>query len=319
MRPVLQLIRFKNLVIIALTMILMRYGIIQPIFVAYGLSLELPDLYFSLIVIAVMLIAAGGYIINDYFDVNVDQLNKPDKVLIGTRFTARSVFVTYLVLNAIAIVVSVFLLLKTGLLALFFIFPLAIGALWFYSTTYKKQILIGNLIVAILSGIVPILPALYEIPLVNVMYHEYLISMGIDLHIVISWTGTFALFAFILTLAREIIKDAEDVYGDRSYKNSFPLAVGDILTKMIINFLLLVVIFLISYLFWKYLRITNSGGFDYVTLSYFLALIIIPLIITAGIVFKASDTKSYHKASSIIKLIMLAGICYAIVVRFKII
>lgn len=319
MKSILRLIRFQNLVIIALTMVLMRYGIIQPIFVAYGLSLELSGLYFSLVVIAVMLIAAGGYIINDYFDVKVDQLNKPDKVLVGTRFTAKYVFVTYLILNAIALAISIFLLLKTGFLALFFIFPAAIGALWFYSTTYKKQILIGNLIVALLSGVVALLPALYEIPLVNIKYQEYLVAMGIDLHIIIAWTGTFALFAFLLTLAREIIKDAEDVYGDCAYRNSIPLALGDIMTKMIVNFLILVVIFLITYLFWKYLRVTNSGGFDYVTLFYFLAFIILPLIITAGIVFKASDKKDYHKASSIIKLVMLAGICYAIVVRFKII
>lgn len=319
MKPILRLIRFQNLVIIALTMVLMRYGIIQPIFVAYGLSLELSSLYFSLVVIAVMLIAAGGYIINNYFDVKVDQLNKPDKVLVGTRFTAKCVFVTYLILNAIALAISIFLLLKTGFLALFFIFPAAIGALWFYSTTYKKQILIGNLIVALLSGVVALLPALYEIPLVNVKYHEYLVAMGIDLHIIISWTGTFALFAFLLTLAREIIKDAEDVIGDSAYRNSIPLALGGIMTKMIVNFLILIVIFLITYLFWKYLRVTNAGGFDYVTLFYFLAFIIFPLIITAGIVFKARDKKGYHKASSIIKLVMLAGVCYAIVVRFKII
>lgn len=319
MKPILRLIRFQNLVIIALTMVLMRYGIIQPIFVAYGLSLELSGLYFSLVVIAVMLIAAGGYIINDYFDVEVDQLNKPDKVLVGTRFTAKRVFVTYLILNAVALSVSVFLLLKTGFLALFLIFPAAIGALWFYSTTYKKQILIGNLIVALLSGVVALLPALYEIPLVNVKYHEYLVAMGIDLQIIMAWTGTFALFAFLLTLAREIIKDAEDVNGDSAYRNSIPLALGDIMTKMIVNFLILIVIFLITYLFWKYLRVTNAGGFDYVTLFYFLAFIILPLIITAGIVFKTRDKKGYHKASSIIKLVMLAGVCYAIVVRFKII
>lgn len=319
MKAILRLIRFKNLVIIALTMILMRYGIIQPIFVAYGLSLELSNLYFSLVVIAVMLIAAAGYIINDYFDIKVDQLNKPDKVLVGTRFTLKSVFVTYLVINGIALAISIFLFLKTSFLALFLIFPAAIGALWFYSTTYKKQILVGNIIVALLSGIVPLLPALYELPLVNAKYHEYLVAMGIDLYIIIGWTGTFALFAFLLTLAREIIKDAEDVYGDSAYKNSIPLALGEIMAKMIINFLILVVIFLITYLFWKYLRITNVGSFDYVTLSYFLVLIIIPLIITAGMVFKATSRKAYHKASSMIKLIMLTGICYAIVVRFKII
>lgn len=319
MKSVLQLIRFKNLVIIVLTMVLMRYGIIQPILIAYGLSLELSDVYFSLVVITVMLIAAGGYIINDYFDVKVDQLNKPDKILIGKRFSSKQAFVSYLILNVLAITISVLLMLKTRFFALSLVYPLAIGALWFYSTTYKKQILIGNLIVALLSGVVPILPALYEIPLVNAKYHEYLVYNGIDLRIIIAWTGTFALFAFLLTLAREIIKDAEDVYGDRAYRNSIPLAAGDILTKMIVNFLILIVIFLITYLFWKYLRITNAGGIDYVTLTYFLALIILPLIFTAGIVFKANDKMGYHKASSLIKLIMLLGICYAIVVRYKII
>jgi 4-hydroxybenzoate polyprenyltransferase len=319
MKSILSLIRFKNLIIMALTMVLMRYCIIQPILVAYGLSLELPDIYFSLIVISVMFIAAGGYIINDYYDVKIDSVNKPGKVIVGTRYSAKSVFVAYIVLNTLAILISVFILLKTGFFTLFFIFPAAIGALWFYSTTYKKQIFIGNFIVALLSAIIPLLPSLFELPLVNIKYHEYLVGMGLDLQIVIAWTGTFSLFAFLLTLAREIIKDAEDVYGDSAYRNSIPIALGDVGSKMIINFLILTVIFFITHLFWKYLRINNNGTFDFVTLSYFLALIIIPLIITGGVVFRANGKKGYHTASSMIKLVMLAGIYYAIVVRFKII
>jgi 4-hydroxybenzoate polyprenyltransferase len=303
-----------------LTMVLMRYGIIQPILIAYGLSLEFPLLYFILILLSVILIAAGGYIINDYFDVKLDSMNKPDKVIVGKYYTMKSIFNLYLVVNSIAILIAVFVLLKTSIVSLFFVMPLAIGALWFYSTSYKKQGFIGNLIVGLLAAMVPIFPALYEIPFVNAKYNDYLIETGLNLQIIIAWTGTFSIFAFLLSVAREIIKDAEDIEGDSIvFRNTLPIRTGAIITKLIINAFILVVIGLIAYLFWNYLRINNNGTFDYVTLLYFIVLIIAPLIITAGIIFIANNKKQFHLASILVKCVMLAGICYALVVRFKII
>lgn len=316
--PLFRLLRFPNLLIIASTMLLIRYAIIQPIFIQYGIGLELPLLHFIFLVLSVLIIAAAGYIINDYFDVNIDMVNKPDEVIINNYFKAKTVYRAYFILNSIALALAFYISSKVGILALFLIFPVTIGVLWFYSTTYKKQLLVGNILVSVLIAMVPILVALYEMPSIHAKYHDFPGAYRVLLNVIFAWCEVFALFAFFVNLIRELVKDAEDYEGDNVYgRNTLPIVLGIKGTKITINVLILLTMCFLSYVFIRYLQITNLGRFDWVTFGYFSLLLIIPLGISGRMVFMANRKKHFTIASTIIKLVMVAGILYTLVARFK--
>ena len=158
-----RLIRFPNLVIIALTQYAIRFGIILPFLEQGDLSLFLDEMLFAALVIATVLIAAAGYIINDYFDVKLDIVNKPKQLIIGKHITRRQAMFLHTLLNLIGIGLAFYvaIAIQHPMLILFQIISAAL--LWFYSVNFKKQILIGNLIIAALTALVPFTAGYYEI------------------------------------------------------------------------------------------------------------------------------------------------------------
>jgi 4-hydroxybenzoate polyprenyltransferase len=318
MHSFLKLIRWSNLIIIALTMFVIRYGITEPILSVFDFKLELPVLYFSLIVLAVVLIAAAGYIINDYNDVETDTINKPSKVIVGKTISQNTAFNIYVILNSIAVAAALWVSWKFDLTNFFTIFPIAIGTLWFYSTTYKQQLLIGNIITAFLTALVPFTSVLYDLPLV-IRNHKFLIQeSNFNLNIIFAWVGAFAAFAFLLNLIREIVKDAEDYEGDNhAGYNTLPIVWGIKSTKAFVSILTSITIVGIAVLFALFLRTDFNGKFDSVSFFYILVLIIVPLIISNLIIFKPFAKRNYTIASALLKISMVSGILFALIVRYK--
>jgi len=313
----LKLIRYKNLLIIAVTQYLMRYCIIWPIIRVNEFELQLDNLHFFFLVFSSMLITAAGYVINDYFDTKTDMLNRPGTVLVGKRISRRTAMFIHVMLNAAGIGLGIYLSVKIGILALGVAYILASGILWFYSTTYKRQFLIGNLIVSIFTGIVPFIVVLFEVPLLNDAYREVLLAYEINFNGLLAWVGGFAFFAFLSNLVREIIKDVEDFEGDLAFgRNTLPVVLGIKITKLIVILLILINIVAVTYVFIKYLLYTVNGNYDLVTMLYLLLFIILPFIFLGWIIFKAGNKDDYHRASNITKIIMLTGIAYSIVVYF---
>lgn len=315
MKHILRLIRFPNLLIIALTMVLMRYCIIQPIFKQYYIDVEFPVSLFALLVFIVVLIAAGGYMINDYFDVKTDLINRPDKVVVDKHIKATSVYVAYFIVNAIALIASFYVSIRIGVISMTFLFPLAMGLLWFYSTTYKRQLLIGNILISVVVAGVPILVALYEMPLIHARYLQYPAAYKVLLRVIAGWCGAYAFFAFIVNLLRELIKDIEDFEGDIAFgRTTLPIAFGLKTSKIVVAVLIGITIVLIESVSF-YLMEPNK--LDAITLGYFHLLLILPLIVSAILLFLANQKKHYKAISLIIKLVMVLGLLYAIVVRLK--
>lgn len=320
MKYILRLIRFPNLAIIILTMFLIRYGIIQAILIKYGIDFEFSLPGFIILTLAVAMVAAAGYMINDYFDVKIDLINRKDKTVVGTFITPQTVYKSYIIINIIALCLAAYVSLKAGKFSLFIIFPLTVGALWFYSTAYKKQVLIGNLLVSVLTAMVPVLILLYEMPLIYVRYHMYTDAYNILIKVMLGWCGMYALFAFLITFVRELIKDIEDFEGDMvSDRKTLPIVYGLPITKILVAILILMVALLIEFLFFTYLKITCTTAFDSISFFYFHLFIIIPLLASLLLLFTAKDKKDYAISSSMVKLVMVAGIFYAVVVRFNII
>jgi 4-hydroxybenzoate polyprenyltransferase len=314
----LSLIRFPNLLIIAFTQYAMRYLVMGPLLPSNSFELQFADFQFALLVFSTMLIAAAGYIINDYFDTRPDLINKPDRVVVGVTISRKVAMILHAVLNIMGVGIGIYLAFYVGIPSLSMLFILSTGLLWFYSTNYKKQFLVGNLAVAFLTGLVPLMVVLFEIPLLNREYGEVMIRYDADFSYLFAWVSAFSFFAFITTLIREIIKDAEDFEGDMAYgMKTVPIVLGSYGTRMVVVALIAATLFALVFLLFKYLFF-SVDPVDYISLVYFSLFMILPLIVLAIQVTRASDKRGYHRASRLIKLVMLSGILYSVVVFYLI-
>jgi len=315
-RSIFSLVRFPNLLIIAFTQYAMRYLLMEPLLPSDTFELQFGDFQFALLVSSTMLIAAAGYIINDYFDTRADLINKPARVVVGVAISRRVAMILHLILNIIGVGIGVYLAFYVGLPALSLVFMLSTGLLWFYSTNYKKQFLVGNLAVAFLTGLVPLMVVLFEIPLLNREYGEVMIRYDADFNYLFAWVSAFSFFAFMTTLIREIIKDAEDFEGDNAYgMKTVPIVLGTFWTRILVVALISVTLFTLIFLLLKYIYFSVEPV-DYISLFYFSLFLLLPLILLAIQVMTAREKRAYRRASTLIKLVMLFGIFYSVVVFY---
>lgn len=319
MTAFLNLIRWKNLLIVILTMVLMRYAVIGAVISKISvilqkgtgeevsMVLQFPWYDFLLLVAATVFITAGGYVINDYFDIKTDLINK-GKVIVGTKIPRRQAMMWHNIFNILGVSAGFYISWKAGYLLMGVLFLIVSGLLYFYSASYKRQFLIGNIIVAVLTAMVPLLVVIYEWPALYKYYTINAISLP-PLDFIFYWVGGFALFAFLTTLTREIIKDIEDFEGDVTYgRNTVPVVIGVLMTKVVSVSLIIVTVGLL-YLIWYFF--IN----DVITLIYLSAAIVLPLLIVIFKVVISSNRKQLHSASSLMKIVMLTGILYSVVVK----
>lgn len=315
-QSIFSLVRIPNLLIIAFTQYTMRYLIMGPLLPSDSFELQFGDFQFALLVFSTMLIAAAGYIINDYFDTRTDLINKPARVVVGVAISRKVAMNLHLFLNILGVGIGVYLSFYVGLPSLSLVFVLSTGLLWFYSTNYKKQFLVGNLIVAFLTGLVPLMVVLFEIPLLNREYGEIMIRHDADFGYLFAWVSAFSFFAFITTLIREIIKDAEDLEGDHAYgMKTIPIVLGTFWTRVVLATLIATTMFALGFLLFKYIYLSVDPA-DYVSLAYFILFLFLPLTLLVIQVMTAGSKKAYHRASTLIKLVMLFGILYSVVVFY---
>ncbi|MFT3739716.1 MAG: geranylgeranylglycerol-phosphate geranylgeranyltransferase [Breznakibacter sp.] len=309
MKAWLELIRYKNLIIVGLLQYLLRYGLLLPILASYGVEPALSHVQFGLLVLATLSFAASGYAINDYFDIKTDLINRPHKVLVSRKIQRREALLLHLILSFVGVFCGLFLAFvarkETYIIVTFFVPAL----LWFYSTTLKKQFVIGNLTVSLLTAMVPYV-------VVSLEFAILARSKGID--IIRSeacgtawfWTTGFAFFAFISNLVREIIKDLEDAKGDQaSGCRTLPIALGVRYTKTLV---ILITLFLLTALWTIYFFVPQLYQ-SRLTLIYFAIALTLPYLFLIRQVSKAKDPNDFHMASTASKITMLTGILFIFV------
>jgi len=317
MKEFLKLIRWQNLIIVVLTMLLMRYAVIAPLTAKMkvtlingtgeytAMELQFPFYCFLLLIAATVFITAGGYVINDYFDIKTDLINR-GRVIVGTRIPRRQAMMWHNIFNLAGVAAGFFISWKSGYFWMGLLFLVVSGLLYFYSASYKRQFLIGNIIVALLTAMVPMLVVIYEWPALY-RYYKPVVEVMPDLGILFYWTGGFALFAFLTTLAREIIKDIEDFEGDKAYgRNTVPVVIG-IKASRITSVVLVIITIILLYMVWRLF----VG--DKITLIYLSLAIVLPLLVVIRQVISSREKKLLHNASSLIKIVMLTGILYSLV------
>jgi 4-hydroxybenzoate polyprenyltransferase len=320
MHPALQIVRLTrplNLLIIALTMWLMRDYVLRPLVEVNGFELQLPLKYFILLVLSTVLIAAAGNVINDYFDQRTDRINKPRDIIVGVHVKRRVAMVIHQVLNLVGLIVVFYVAWKIGHWKLSIVHFFAAGALWFYSVQFKRELIVGNVLVAILAGLVPLLVGIYEIPLLIKTYGAEVTAYfemtrpdedpAIYFKYMFYFIIGYSVFAFLLNLIREIQKDMADVKGDmRIGARTIPLVYGIKNGKKVTAVLIVFTMVALVVLQQKVVSDTTS-------LIYLSIAILVPLLISLWYNHRAVRRPEFVKAGNFLKLAMLGGILYSIV------
>lgn len=302
MRSILILIRWKNLLMIALVQVLIKYALFEP----FNIDITLDGFGFSLLVISTLCIAAAGNIINDIYDIDTDLINKPNKVIISKSISEPKAFNLFLLLTILGVCIGFYLsnlINKTGFSAIF-IFSSAL--LYVYSTSLKQTILIGNIIVSVLIAMSIIIVGLFDLlpAITPENQHTQLTMFKILLN--------YALFAFMINLMREIIKDIEDIEGDtKAVMRTLPIVTGKNRTTKVLFGLSFIPLIAVVYYVVTYL-------FNYqIAVGYFLLFIIAPLLYFTIKIFSAKTTKELHHLSNVLKLIMLFGVLSLLLYKYK--
>lgn len=297
----LRLARPVNLIIILITM----YGLgwfLSDVNTSFGIT----SFDFFLLSFSTVMIAAAGNIINDYFDVRADRVNRPERLIIGKYVKRRVAIVTHWGINIVAFGIAIYLSWRLNSFWYVFIHLLSINILWFYSLYFKRRFLIGNVLIAALTALVPLLVGIYfyqtlSTELISFESIDPKFSMVAPSFIL--WLCfLLAAFAFLLNLAREIVKDMEDVEGDKLINaKTLPITLGIKKTKIVIG-ILLIITSLSASLVWYVFKIPLFNLFPVLISGLFTlsALLLLPA---------AKDKVRYKTINGLIKIAMVAGLC----------
>ena len=304
-----RLVRPNNLLFLVILLGVMEKWVAEPILAQYQLPPQLSWWVLLLLIAGVVLIAAGGNVINDYFDVKIDAINKPDELVVTSSVSKQEAMRFFQVLTGLGIAcgVAAAVVLHSMLLgALFVVVP---GILWFYSSSYKRMLVVGNLIIAFLSGLTPLVITWANAAAMERTYgpdHFGTLYVVGELYM---WMGGFALFAFLCTWMREIVKDIQDQQGDRELEcHTFPIVLGDTWTKVIVTALLFITCGLMSYVNFAVLPVAFSWG-NFV--SRFYLLLMVAMLCELWLLWAAKLPSDYRNAQVLLKFIMFMGTMYA--------
>jgi 4-hydroxybenzoate polyprenyltransferase len=308
-----RLIRWPNLVFIFLTQFLFYYFILVP---GFGMGAETllfhpalrPDLFY-LLTLSSVLIAAAGYIINDYFDLNIDRVNRPDKLVVEKLIKRRWTIIWHWVLSGLGVLLGIYVSwkLRTPLVGLSNLGCVIL--LWFYSTTFKRKLLIGNVLISLLTAWVILVLYLCEIRFHGLLDMDYRRILSRLFKFTIVYGG----FAFIISLIREVVKDIEDMDGDARYNcRTMPIVWGVNVAKVFAATWLVVLIgALVVIQFYALQRA------EWLMVLYSVLLVDGPLVWILRKLYNAQAKAEYHLLSSAIKGVMLAGILSILILKFS--
>jgi 4-hydroxybenzoate polyprenyltransferase len=291
-----RMIRLPNLFFIALAQLLFQFCIYYPL---YRDVLTQNDLVsFALLVLASVCIAAAGYVINDYFDINIDEINKPQKMVVDKVIHRRWAIAWHLILSVTGVILTAFAVPVLDKWYLVLANMASVALLWFYSTRFKKSLLIGNIIISLLTAWSILIIFFSKVSAVNA-FDPGNHAQPKFFRLAFLYAG----FAFICSLIREAIKDIEDIKGDERYgSRSMPIAWGINASKVYIAVWMIVLIITLAVLLIYILQFQWWLLISYATIA-----IIFPLFLIFRQLFRASTPGDYHKLSNGIKAVMLTG------------
>lgn len=298
----LKLIRFPNLLFIAATQVLFYYCIIIPFSEAIpGALRRMEPAVFWTLAGASVLIAAAGYIINDYFDLNIDRVNRPEKMVVEKLIRRRWAMVWHLIFSFAGLLISFYVGYRLGNPFIGLLNLAVVVLLWFYSTTFKKQLLIGNIIISLLTAWVVLIlytcEMRFDISRLSPSQVEYLSS-------VLKASVLYGGFAFIISLVREVVKDIEDMEGDARYHcRTMPIVWGIPVSRafaytwmIVLGGAVLILTVYTVQINWWWMAV------------YLFATVLLPLFQVYRKLGKSNSPMDFGMVSRLLKWIMLTGI-----------
>jgi 4-hydroxybenzoate polyprenyltransferase len=287
---------------LAFMQLIFRYGFLK----LQNIPLALNDWQYGLLVLSTVFIAAGGYVINNIFDQDTDNDNKPNNVIVGKSISETNAYSIYVALNITGVSIGFYLsnvIAKPGFAALFILIA---ATLYFYAINWKQMLLIGNFIVALLLSFSVIIIGIFDLfPVVNQSNQPLmanLFSILID----------YAVFAFMINFIREIVKDLEDVNGDYNQgMRTLPITLGISRTAKVVSILSFIPVGAILLYINNYLM-----PLLFVTI-YMLLFVVGPLLYFSIKIWSASSQKEFHVLSLLLKWILLFGILSILVISLN--
>ena len=303
----LKLVRIQNLLIMFSTLLCMRYFVIEPVMQQTYFTAD----FFLILVASTVLIGAAGYIINDYFDVKTDIINHPETVVIDKVIDRRMAMLLHLIFSGAGLLLGAWLAYKCYALRLVLFQLIAISLLWFYSTNFKKQLLTGNIVIGVLTGLIPLMPLAYELLRGVSVNADYFYQEPTRIKIALIITLLYCGFAFSTSLIREIVKDMEDFKGDiQTGGKTMPISWGITTTKAICFFLIVMTLGILGFSILKLWQWEQKQASFYLVMTIFL-----PLLILIIAVMKAKTPGHFKMASLLLKFIMLFGIAFTFLIK----
>jgi 4-hydroxybenzoate polyprenyltransferase len=295
-----KMIRLPNLIFIVLTQVLFHITVLDTILLPIGIRPTIDGWNFILLSVASVLIAAAGYIINDYFDINIDQINKPTANVVDKIVSRRWAMAWHFVLSGFGIILSAWLAWRTGLWYILIGNFICVLLLFGYSVSLKRKLLSGNILISLLIAWVILIICFSQI---NMAFRS-LPGVSEASNKIIRIGILYAAFAFISSLIREAIKDIEDLQGDERYGcRTMPIVWGVNAAKVYIAVWLVVILALLVIL-----QVYVARFEWWWAMVYSIVFIIGPFVLIFFQLYKAKDQKDYHRLSNWTKLVMLTGI-----------
>lgn len=287
------LVRLPNLLMIVITQVLVKYSFFAP----FKVETSLGHFDFALLVLAMVCLAAAGNIINDIYDLRADLINKPHKVVVEKKISEKAAFNAFMILNILGVGLGFYLSNLVGKPAFTALFIMPSAFLYIYATQLKSSVLVGNIVISIMVAMVIVMVGIFD--LVPAITPENRSTQKVIFMILVD----YGIFAFLINLLREMIKDQEDIQGDyNAGYNTLPILLGRERAKLVIFTTAFIPLGALIYYLYHYLFMSRPA------MLYMLGLVVAPLLYFLIKLVFAKNKQHYKHLSSVLKFILVTGI-----------
>jgi len=306
-----KLIRLEYLIFIFATQYLVYQNVLKTVLQKHTAVFQPDEPLMYLVFVATVLIMAGGFVLNDYFDVKIDAINRPNKLIVTQAIPREKAMLFYQILTALGVISGLLFSFLVKNFTLAFIFITVPGILWFYSASYKRTLILGNAAAAFTAALAVLTVTIGYLAVLEINSGNTIFQTLIPRDFYI-FSGGFVVFLFISVWILNILKDFRNEYGDREMESrTMVIKWGEKKSKI---FVIALIIIQITLLFIYSLSLNIDNNF--LTLKYFSALIIIPSIVLIYLIIKAKCVTEYKQTEFLMNIMVIAGIFYSFVLAY---